>query len=431
MVARNYDIGLRRSPWRLAILGIVLIGVGYAGYQQGLIERIEELIPAELAVMFEDIIDLQDEPPQVVIRDPSADTAIPDSEPADAAAVSPDEADPDENSAADMAIDGTAEAPLADGGDAAERVADDEVAAEAVDEVADEVQSVADDAGTAERVAEGALADASDVEEAEATVPKTPAESPADQSELLPADLTVGLVATGQFVPEIEVTLREDNGSVTIDLVRMHNMRESLTVLLEEVGFSGSRSPWEEGQYVIANNGVATFEAGQSRVRTGISMSTDTMREADRDVTIQVREIDNAENEFARINVRLEDDDRRAYEATLPMNTVAFATSEVFVSEADPAVQIEVIRFKPDNRPLDVSYAVRDLTTTAGEDYFPPGLPVVHFSPGQRSARILIPLVQDSEPEESEVFALEFTDVAPQIDPDIYQRIAVMIRDDE
>ena len=160
-------------------------------------------------------------------------------------------------------------------------------------------------------------------------------------------------------------------------------------------------------------------------------MRPDSLREADREVTIQVREIDNAESELARINLTLEDDDRRAYEASLPVNTVAFAVSEIFVSEADPAVQIDVIRFKPDNTAVEFSYVIGDINATAGEDYFPPGLPIVYFGPGQRTARILIPLVQDTDIEGGEVFALELLSTGPQVDPDIYQRIAVMIRDDD
>jgi len=39
--------------------------------------------------------------------------------------------------------------------------------------------------------------------------------------------------------------------------------------------------------------------------------------------------------------------------------------------------------------------------------------------------------VQDGELEGSEVFALEFLTDTRQVDPDIYQRIAVMIRDDD
>jgi serine/threonine protein kinase len=416
LVARDFEIEQRRSPWGLIILAVILIGAGTAYFKPELLEPVVQLLPPELKDTVEEILaGATREPVGETIAEPEAETPV-----ASAVAEQP-----------------LAEEPVAAGQTDGEPVASEQLVETPVATELISGEPVSEEPLTEEPVAEATETEDSVVDEppAESVVEDTDAETVAepefDQTDLLPADLTVGLVATGQFVPEIEVTLREDAGAVTIDLVRMHNIREPLTVLLEEVGFSGNRSPWEEGQYVIANNGIATFEASQSRIRTRISMSTDTMREADRDVTIQVREIDNAEHEFARINLKLEDDDRRIYEASLPINTIAFGASEIFVSEADPAVQIEVVRFKPSSTPLEVSYRVNDLTTTAGEDYFPPGVPSIYFSPNQRSARILIPLVQDSDPEDSEVFALEFVNPARHVDPDIYQTIAIMIRDDD
>jgi len=383
MVARRFDIEPRRSPWRLAILGIILIASVVAGIQMDLLENIEALIPLEVPGT-----------PAVL---PQRQTTAPEEDD-----IAPFQA-PDEGEIAtvqvsdEMAVDDSDSESIVDG--------------PPVEDIFDE------------EVSEEIFAESSEVE--------TPVEPEIDHAALLPPTLTVGLVATGQFVPEVDLTLRENSDSATIDLVRMHNMLEPYSVLLEEVAFSGNRSPWEEGQYEIGNNGVATFEAGKNRVRTSISMPPDSLREADREVTIQVREIDNAESELARINLVLEDDDRRAFEASLPLNTIGFADSEVFVSEADPAVQIDVIRFKPDNSAVEVSYIIGDINATAGEDYFPPGLPIVYFGPGQRTARILIPLVQDADIEGGEVFALELLSTGPRLDADIYQRIAVMIRDDD
>ena len=53
------------------------------------------------------------------------------------------------------------------------------------------------------------------------------------------------------------------------------------------------------------------------------------------------------------------------------------------------------------------------------------------FAPGQRTARIFIPLVQDADNEFDEAFMIELLNVTPQADPDIFQRIAVIIRDDD
>ena len=257
------------------------------------------------------------------------------------------------------------------------------------------------------------------------------AEPEIDFAALLPPNLTVGLAATGQFISEVELTLREDSDAATIDLVRMKNILESYSVQLEEVGLSGNRPPSESGEYQITNDGLIEFAAGQSRARTTISMLSDLRREPDRQVTIQIRETDNAGSELARIKLYLEDDDRRIFEAGLPRNTISFAVSEVSVREFEPAVQIDVLRFQADNTAIDVSYAVRDVTAEAGEDYFPPEVSVVKFGRGQRSARILIPLVQDVYPESDETFILELVNVAAPVHPDIHQRITVMIRDDD
>ena len=208
-------------------------------------------------------------------------------------------------------------------------------------------------------------------------------------------------------------------------------MLQPYAVLLEEVASSGIRTAWESGQYQIANDGLLIFAAGQHRARTTISMRSDSRREPDRQVTIRLREAGDAGSELARIRLTLEDDDQRAFEASLPQNTIAFAVSQMSVREVDAVVQIDVLRFQADQTAIAVRYVVRDVTATAGQDYFPPGSAIVNFAQGQRSARILIPLVQDTVAEYDEVFELELVNSASQADPDIYQRIAVIIRDDD
>ncbi len=379
MVARNFDLEPRRSPWRLAVLGIILIGSVAVLTQTDILERVDQLVPMVTSIITGEIV------------------------------VEP----PPESAAATVAAPAT-EAIVEDA--AAEDLAEDTLAEVAVESTA--AESSVDEESPEEAVAES-------------TATETADEPEIDLTALLSPTLTIGLTATGRSVAEVDLTLREDSDPATIDLVRMNNMLESYSVLLEEVGFSGNRSPLEEGQYEIANDGLVTFEAGQNRARTTISMLPDTLRETDRQVTILVREADNAESELARINLQLEDDDRRVFEAGLPRNTIAFTDSQVLVREADPAVQIDVVRFKPDSTSVEISYAVRDVTATAGEDYLPPGLPIIYFGPGQRSARILIPLVQDSAPELGEVFMLELLSDASQTDPDVHRRISILIQDDD
>ena len=160
-------------------------------------------------------------------------------------------------------------------------------------------------------------------------------------------------------------------------------------------------------------------------------MASDPRREADQRSTLRLRADDAPENEVAIINVTLEDDDRRNFEARLPSNTIGFAISQISVSEADPAVQIDVMRFNPDATAMSVSFSVEGLTATEGEDYFGPQQYQLSFAPGQSAARLLIPLVQDSRAEGDEAFVVKL-DVDRETQPiDVSPNIAVMIRDDE
>lgn len=253
-----------------------------------------------------------------------------------------------------------------------------------------------------------------------------------DQSSLPPATAELLLAIPGTARTELNLVLRENEQPAVIELVRDTNVADALVVRLEEVAFSGNRSPWESGQYRVSGDSMARFRPAQKRARIEVSMTPDPLREPDRQVSLLVRDSENAESEFALINLSLEDDDQRRFEAGLGSNTVAFAVGQVSVRERDPAVQIDVVRFNPDQTTLAVDYLLREVTATEGADYFVPGTRTVQFGPGQRSARILIPLVQDSQPESDEAFVLEMQ--APEshtANADIFRRIAVMIRDDD
>jgi hypothetical protein len=223
----------------------------------------------------------------------------------------------------------------------------------------------------------------------------------------------------------------EDASPVAVEFIRRSDIGLPLILRLEEVSYSGNRSPWESGQYAMQDDGMVAFVAGQDRVRMMITMASDPLREPDRDVVLRLRDAEYPDDEYAIINLNLRDDDQRRFEAGLPPNTVAFAVSQVSVRERDPAVQIDVLRFNPDSTELQVAYTVRDVTATDGEDYFTSSSGVVSFGPGQRTARIFIPLVQDAVVESDEAFMLELHPNVRTDDANIFTRIAVMIRDDD
>ncbi len=251
-----------------------------------------------------------------------------------------------------------------------------------------------------------------------------------DFSKLPPPTAELQLPGELEAPQSITVRLREDGDSATVDLVRS-NTEMALSLRLEEVGFSGSRSPWASGQYAFSDGGFAEFPVGQDRARVTLTMTPDGIREADQQSTLRVRETDMATSQLGTITVVLEDDDQRVFESTLPPNTVAFAASQVTVNEKDPAVQLDILRYNPDSTPMVVGFVLRDITATQGEDYFAPGAYTVEFGPGQRSTRLLIPLVQDSEYETNEAFSVELSVGSSAATADVYQRVAVLIRDDD
>jgi len=248
---------------------------------------------------------------------------------------------------------------------------------------------------------------------------------------LAPATYEITLSQPGVLTGKLAVTLREESAPAIVNFRRTAGVGVPLALRIEEVGFSGNRSPGNAGKYTIANGGLVEFAAGQATAQTTISLASNVVSEADRKVALLVHVADNPNAELAMIDLTIEDDDRRAIEAGLAPNTVAFWLDHVSVREGDPAVQIDVLRLHPDSQSFEVDYVVRDLSATEGEDYFAPGVTTISFAANQRSARLIIPLVQDSLDEIDETFMLEIVSAAPDNEANINRRITVMIQDDD
>lgn len=274
--------------------------------------------------------------------------------------------------------------------------------------------------------------DADSVAEPAVEQESEPIPPPTDFSSLPEPTLLLSLSADSEApVPRGSLTIREDSGAALVDLVREGDLSQPLEVQFVESRFAGNQSSWESGQYQVQDDGLVVFGPGQPRVRTMITMRSNPVRESDREVTLSIRDAATREQDLGIIRLTLEDDDQRAFEASLPPNTVGFAVNQVSVREFDPAVQVDIVRYRPDNTALEIEYTLTDVTATEGQDYFAPSLPVIYFGPGQRSARILIPLGQDARPEQDEAFMLELDAVSAPSSSNIFNQIAVMIRDDD
>ena len=323
---------------------------------------------------------------------------------------------------------------ISDGG----QVADEGPAASPVNEAVDEASDNAAGGLTAEDVDEPvAEAEVPDLiaEMITEMIDEAPVLGPdpmlVDFSSLPPATEIIPFTPGRAVSSPTNIAVREDGTPLIIDFVRGSGLSTPMTLRLEEVGYSGNRSPWGSGQYALSNSGMIHFPSGQSRGRVTLTMASDPLREADQQSTLRLREADLAGSELATVNIRLEDDDQRAFEAGLPSNSIAFGARQVLVRETDPAVQIDIVRFNPDRTSVTVEIAVSNLSATEGEDYFAPGERFIRFGPQQRSARLLVPLVQDFELEGDESFLVELVSSPDLSGNATDHQIVVTIRDDE
>ncbi|HEX2138182.1 MAG TPA: protein kinase [Woeseiaceae bacterium] len=262
------------------------------------------------------------------------------------------------------------------------------------------------------------------------TFPMPPPGAEDSAAAAIPATVTVPLAVSGEPRAEFDLVLREDADEAVVELVRERNVGEPLAVLIEEVGFSGNQSPLTTGRYRLSEP-VARFDAGQTTARFTVSMSSDSVREADRQATLLLRNAENSSSRLAIVNLTLQDDDQRAFESNLAQDTLGFAEAEVYVSERSPAVQVDVLRFNPGDAQLEARYTIGGGSATEGEDYFVPGAMGLVFGPGQRSARLLIPIVQDTLAEGEETFTLELATLPAAPLSNVHRRITIVIGDDD
>lgn len=250
-----------------------------------------------------------------------------------------------------------------------------------------------------------------------------------DFSKLSPASIIIPFSMDGGVGEPVSIKLREDGAKAIVDFVRDGDLSSLLTLRLKEVSFSGKRSPWATGQYAISNSGVILFPRGQARGRVTLTMASDPLREADQISTLRLGELGSVDSALATVIVTLEDDDQRAFVSGLPVNTIAFTTSQLWINETDAAAQIDIVRFNPDDSTIVVEFTVSDISATQGEDYFVRDDHSIVFGPGQRSARLMVPLVTDAEVEGDEAFVVELVGGPNLAVKDVHQRIVVTIRD--
>jgi hypothetical protein len=269
-------------------------------------------------------------------------------------------------------------------------------------------------------------------EAAEAAIEPVPeALPPAVDFSVLPAPAAILELSSAAQTAAVSAVVREGAEPIYIDVIRDGDLSVVQEFTFAETATDGRRSASSTARYSLDNAGVLVFERGQPRARMTVSAPSNELREADLDVTLGLFGSAESDRAVGLVQLTVEDDDQRAFEAALPVNTVGFTAARISVREFEPAVQVDLVRYRPDSTAIEIPYRLVDVSATEGQDYFAPGLSVVYFGPGQRTARVLIPLGQDARPEQDELFTIELDTVPAPANSGIYAQISVTIADDD
>ena len=419
----------RRFPWAAAVI-LLLGGGAFAAWQSGLLvlPPLASGVPSA-GTEIETLPAPVDDSPAVVNDSPSVSAPLEESASATLEELEVDVTELLAPAAEDAAPDVTSD----DAVDPLTASAVSAVTEETPGDIASDVEETPADAPADPDSTASTPASVSPQPSADSIADVAPTvEPPAPVFEPLLGTPTHRLVLAGNSVGDgsrIDVVLRENGPGAIVDIVRPANDR-GIELIVEEVNFTGNRTDLTVEQYSLSNDGWVRFGAGQDVSQLAINMTPDPAREADLRAELLVRDAATGEA-MGALNVVLEDDDQRAFEARIAPNTVGFAVSQVSVSEGQTAAQVDVVRYRPDASALEIGFMVQDVTATEDEDYFPPVQEKIQFGPNERSARILVPLVQDSVAEGDEAFFIELTVPSAGQDAEIFRRIAVMIRDDD
>jgi hypothetical protein len=278
---------------------------------------------------------------------------------------------------------------------------------------------------------------ASDADEALAVAADSAVEPPPEalpppvDFSVLPAPVAVLEIAGDDTPIAVTAAIREGSDDIYIDVVRDGDLSVVREIQIAEATIDGGRADSASPRYDLDKGGALVFERGQPRARQAVSIPSNELREPDVGVTLGVFDGIDAERALGLVQLTIEDDDQRAFEAGLPVNTIGFTSARVTVREFEPAVQVDLVRYRPDSTAIEVPYRFVDVSATEGQDYFAPGLSVVYFGPGQRTARILVPLGQDARSEQDELFSIELDTAAAPANSGIFAQISVTISDDD
>ena len=223
----------------------------------------------------------------------------------------------------------------------------------------------------------------------------------------------IGTILDDDVRPELSIadlTAAENDGTATLTVTRTGALGGT-----DSVGYASADDSAEAGSDYTPTSGTLTFSPGQSTATISVPLVDDAVFEGDESFTVALANPASATGPAPTLGndtatVTLTDDDAR------PELSIASASA----TEGDTSLSLTVTRTGALGGTDSVDYTTSDDSAEAGADYTATS-GTLSFSPGQSTATISVPLLDDAVFEGDESFTVSLanpassTGVAPTI----------------
>jgi hypothetical protein len=183
----------------------------------------------------------------------------------------------------------------------------------------------------------------------------------------------------------------KENGVATITVTRSGPSTGTDSVNFVTLGGSAT-----SGSDFVANSGVLTFGPGETSKTFQVSILDDSLPENDESVSLALSLPSGVGRIAAAILFILDNDTSRP-------GSFELTSSRPFVREGAANAVVTVIRREGDAGSVSVNFATSNDSATAGSDYTAVS-GTLTFAPGETNKTIVVPVLQDSSPEDTELF---------------------------
>ena len=229
-----------------------------------------------------------------------------------------------------------------------------------------------------------------------------PLETPAPAVERI----VLGVTGAGTEAPPlIEVEEREQT-------LRLTFAKEAETAFADDavrVYLTPADPDWKplfNTRLVLKGGSALSFDNGATEAEVAIDVIPDSSLAADQLYYLTAISADDPDTALARVALQLRDSELAVVAERAPPDSIGFVAGFQEVFEYDGAIAITVIRTTPGDYPLSRNFLLESTSAVDGEDYFAPVSTTINFEPGEGTAKLLIPLVNDGIAETAETLNL-------------------------